>query len=103
MNSHRGEIEIDLDKPRKFKMSNKAIVLIEQKLEKPIQKILDKDMGVSEVSYILWAGLVGGGDKDLTWEEALEIMDEKPLEFIVNKLEGAFNTVFQKGSEAGKN
>lgn len=100
VNVHKGEVEIELDKERVLRYKTSSLVEAENKLGKPIQN-LGEEVGIKEISILLWAALLHE-NKNLTIEEAMDLMDYGEYEEITYKILEALKVVFQKGSEDGK-
>jgi hypothetical protein len=68
------EIEITLDKPRKFRLDFFALCKLEQKIGKSALRAIDwNDLGMNDTLLLLWAGLLSD-DSTLTYEKVGELM-----------------------------
>jgi hypothetical protein len=101
-NKHRGEIAICLDKERTLRLTSNSIVKVEKELGFPITKLNEDTLGFEAIRALLWAGLLHE-IKDLTPDEAGDLMDKGDFEEISERISEALTLVFQKGSnQTGK-
>jgi len=88
---------IDLDRPRQLRFSTNALVLLEELLGKATPEIAaglqTGSWGFRELRAMLYAGLVGE-DRQLTVNAVGELMDLKPLDYLVSKIGEAFDVAF---------
>lgn len=92
-NKHRGYVDIVLDKPRKLRFTTNAIAELEDVLGQPITKLDEESLGVKTLRALLWAGLLHE-NRDLTIEEAGDLMDHANLEDIATKVMEALQLAF---------
>lgn len=68
------EIEINIDKPRKFRLDFFALCKLEQKIGKSALRAIEwNDLGLHETSLLVWAGLLSD-DPSLTYEDVGRLM-----------------------------
>lgn len=93
-NKHR-YITIELDKPRKLRLTTNALCELEDKLDKPINEVLiEGASGLRTVRAFLWAGLLHE-DPDLTIAEAGDLIDLKDnLPYVQQKVTEAVDSAF---------
>lgn len=90
-------------KPRILKLGLNGFIEIEEKIGKPIAKILENEMAFKDLRTIFQVALKRGGMEGITAEETGDIMDtmieEKGLSYLVEKLtevvEGSMGMVEQ--------
>jgi hypothetical protein len=96
-NKHRGEVSVMLDKERTLRLTHNNIIKAERELGFPLLQLSDK-FGFEAVRALVWAGLLHE-DKDLTPDDAGDLMDLGDFEDISEKVSEALQLVFQKGSK----
>ena len=83
---------IKLDKERKLRFANKSIIFFEEATGKDFlgefNKICEGEMNIKMINHMLHAGL-HAFDKDLTFDEALDLADESTFTDIMEALTNA--------------
>jgi hypothetical protein len=97
-------VVIDLDKPRKLRFGTGAFREVEGILDRSIFKINWGNLGITEVSTLLYAGLKWE-DNDITMGQVDEILDERldDIRNIENTLAEAVMAAFPKINSTIKN
>lgn len=102
-NKHRGEVSIMLDKERTLRLTANAVVRVEKEIGFPITKLNEDTLGFEAIRALLWGSLLHE-IKDLTPDEAGELIDQSGIEYVAEKMLDVLTLVFQKGSnQTGKN
>lgn len=89
-NKHRGQVDIELDKPRVVKYDLNAFAEIEDRFNVPVSKIGEIEMGLKQVRTLLWAGLIHE-DEALTEKQVGALVDFSNLEYVNQKIVEAFS------------
>ena len=102
MSNKHQYITIELDKPRKLRLTTNALCELEDLFDKPIHEILmDGAKGLRTVRAFLWAGLLHE-DPELTLKETGDLIDHKnDFLYVQQKVTEAIDCAF--GSDQGKN
>lgn len=90
-------VAIELDKTRNLRFGMQALMRIEDKLNKPFASInFEKEMKYSELSVIIWAGLVHE-EPELTPESVANLIDEfTDIQTAMEKVGEAMTNAFKK-------
>jgi hypothetical protein len=101
-NKYRGEVEIFLDKKRTLKYNHNALVRLEKELGHSLTKLDSEDISITKIATMFWAGLLHEM-KELTLEDAIELMDYSNIGEISEKITEAFSYTFdQKAPKTSK-
>jgi hypothetical protein len=98
------EVEIILDKPRKFKLSFKAYRQIEKVTGNTLKQIQDNpELGenMDTTLAMIWAGLLHAYP-DITLEEVEDILDNMSMQEIEAQLQKALQETFEDMETTGK-
>jgi hypothetical protein len=100
-NKTRGAVEIDFGDGQVFKLrfTFGALAKIEEHFGKPFQQIFASKEAEKQIAnmdardwiVIFWAGLQGGGHKEVTKDQVAELIDIGNLGYLVGKLTSAMS------------
>lgn len=100
-------IEIQLDRPRQFKLTLGAVSKAEMKLREltgqraNFRELISQGMSITELQALLWAGLViGERDKTLSFEQVGDMLGIGDLTMIFKAINEAFLEQFPESKEA---
>lgn len=95
-------VAIELDKTRNLRYDVNSLVKIEELTGKPITTITTEDIGIKDIRSIIYAGL-RWESKSLTLDKVgdlmSEVMAEKGLEYLIEKISEGFELAFGSGEE----
>ncbi|GIP38638.1 hypothetical protein J31TS4_19180 [Paenibacillus sp. J31TS4] len=102
-NPERGYVAITLDKPRYLRYKSNSLKALEKELGIKITRLDTKNMGITEMIALLWAGLLHE-IPDLTLEQAGDLLDETDMAEVMSKCGEALTLAFNRnGAQAEKN
>lgn len=106
-NPHRGEVSLEAgDKTYMLRFTANAIAKLERKFELPITKIGQKmehpdEIWIGDLIIILWAAL-WDSHREVTEDEAGDIMDAAGFNHAANAIGEAFRLAFPQQKAGGK-
>ncbi|PEM65338.1 hypothetical protein CN613_25690 [Bacillus pseudomycoides] len=89
-NTHKGIVEIELDKKRNLHYTLNALAEIEDKLGIQLQDMASIKLGMKNIRSILWAGLLHE-DAELTEEQVGSFVDMTNFADVQAKVNEAFS------------
>lgn len=90
-------VNINLDKTRNLRYGHRALIKIEEMLNRKLAELENAQLGIKELDIIIYCGLIHE-DKTLTFEQFLDIVEECDITFeeLSTKIKEAFEVTFGK-------
>ena len=94
-NTHRGLVEIELDKTRQIRFTLNALAELEDKLGVSLSQLDNVEMGVKQIRTFLWAGLIHE-EPELSEEAVGNMVDFENIGYVNEKINEAFQQATQR-------
>ncbi len=100
---------IELDKPRELRYGYKALKTLVAMTGKSIEDITEMDFGIEDLELIekvIYCGLLSDARKNgenLKLEDMEDLLDQKPIQYTLQKMTEAFTAAFGSQEELEKN
>jgi hypothetical protein len=98
---------IELDRPREIRYGYKALKTLVAMTGKDIEKLMDSDdMSFEDIEKVIYCGILADAQKNgetLKLEDMEDLLDLKPLQYTLEKMNEAFTKAFGNPEEQEKN